>query len=76
MPTASHVEDQILDFLRRRRRVMFLELADVLSGCSWKVLLSALSRLHARHLIDLFPHKWDMEILLRENMPGMSQGLA
>ena len=73
MPMAPHVEEQILDLLRRRRRVMFLDLADVLSGCSWQVLLSALSQLHARQLIDLFHHACDLEILLRDNKPGMSQ---
>ena len=65
MPTAPHVEDQILDFLRRRPRVMFLDLADILNGFSWQVLLSALSRLHAQGRVDLHPHSLGQEIVLR-----------
>lgn len=69
MPTVPHVEDQILDFLRQRPRVMFLDLADILNGFSWQVLLSALSRLHGSGHVDLHPHPLGQEIVLRQHHP-------
>jgi len=67
LPTvaSSEVESRILTVLQRHPRMMFLDLADVLYGYSWQRLLSALSRLHHQQKVDLYPHPFDQEVVLR-----------
>jgi hypothetical protein len=75
-PEDTELDRQVLELLRRRRRVTLLGLADSFPGCSWRQLFAALNRLLNARLVVLAPLGKDYEVALcpsssnRESLRG------
>jgi hypothetical protein len=68
---AAVLDDQVLALFRTRRTLMFSALAEAFPECKWQTLFAVLRRLQERHQVELLPHRWDYEIVLRSVVAGL-----
>lgn len=63
--TEARLDAQLLALLHTRPTVMFSALADAFPEQKWRVLLSAVTRLRDRRLVEMVPYQWDYQVVCR-----------